>query len=62
MERTEPITYNVQVPKLRGMSEEKRAQALEDYIRENNRQIRIILNQLTDMIHNIEKTVDKERT
>ena len=60
MERTEPIEYNVPVPKLRGMSDEKRAQALEDYIRENSRQLRMILNRLTEMIRAAEKTAKKE--
>lgn len=60
MERTEPITYNVPTPRLRGLNEEKRAQALEDYIRENSRQMRMILSRLEEMIRDSETRAGKE--
>ena len=60
MEPTKPINYNVPIPRLQGMTEEQRAKALENYMREQTRQIRLILTRLSDMVRNIEETVKKE--
>ena len=44
------ILYNVPVPRLDGMTETQRNRALEDYMRESQRQLRMIHEQmLTDL-------------
>ena len=40
------IKYDVKIPRLSKMKEEERLRAIEDYMRESQRQLRIILNQL----------------
>ncbi len=42
----ERIEYYVQVPNLSGMTEQERARATETYMRESQRQLRIILDQI----------------
>ncbi len=42
----ELINYSVKVPQLDGMTEKQRNRAIEDYMRESNRQLRMIFEQI----------------
>ena len=46
------IRYNVPVPRLDGLTEAQRNRALEDYMRESNRQMEIILTQIQEEMRN----------
>jgi len=48
----ERIEYYVQVPNLSGMTEQERARATETYMRESQRQLRIILDQIEKELSN----------
>ena len=42
------IEYRVEIPHLTGMTEEERAKRIEDYMRESQRQLRMIISQIEE--------------
>lgn len=55
----EQILYKVPVPRLAGLTEEQRCREIEDYMRESQRQLRMILADLHLQAQAAQKTADE---
>ena len=53
------VKYDVKVPALTGMKEPERSRAIEDYMRENGRVLRLIFRQLQEEQH-VERQAKQE--
>lgn len=56
----ETIRYDVKPPELLGKTEEQQARAVDDYVRESNRQIGIILRQIKEAVDKCEKAIAEQ--